>query len=428
MSEFARQAHPDAAHRERLSREIPGLSPRQVQVWFQNRYGLDQRVFHSPPLTLQFRRAKLKRLTAEDRERMMRSRALPENFDMTPSLHSGFAAPGSAGGTPNTSPGTYGQVMHPGQILPLTLDTLRRGEIGPNYVSPTGMPSALGSMAFTPPRSATDTISPISAGPDLSGFGFPPRPIMESPRGGLYRGPQAPAASYTGQYGQSARLPMHDRFRRPSGETASSPLRPSMSYGAINPDAPHRHDSGASIMSTTETSGYVPQQDSQRNMPPPSGPYGLGFSCKFMSEYAFLSMTYLSAPDGNMANFSPNVRAPPHTSASGPPSIELLQAYQRDNQQMLTQQPPSFPEYQNYSNTSPYSTPQAPHFPAFGVPYQPQSYTGSYMQRQDQSQPPVASGTMPSQQPAFGGHHRSGESEGDHSRESHSGVSMKSPY
>lgn len=38
MSEFTRDAHPDAAHRERLSQEIPGLSPRQVQVWFQNRY------------------------------------------------------------------------------------------------------------------------------------------------------------------------------------------------------------------------------------------------------------------------------------------------------------------------------------------------------------------------------------------------------
>lgn len=68
MNEFARQAHPNAEQRERLSRDIPGLTPRQVQVWFQNR------------------RAKLKRLTTDDQERMMRSRALPEDFDFAQTL------------------------------------------------------------------------------------------------------------------------------------------------------------------------------------------------------------------------------------------------------------------------------------------------------------------------------------------------------
>ena len=37
MNEFARQPNPDASHRAKLSNEIPGLSSRQVQVWFQNR-------------------------------------------------------------------------------------------------------------------------------------------------------------------------------------------------------------------------------------------------------------------------------------------------------------------------------------------------------------------------------------------------------
>lgn len=37
MAEFLHHPHPDAAQRLRLAQSIPGLSPRQVQVWFQNR-------------------------------------------------------------------------------------------------------------------------------------------------------------------------------------------------------------------------------------------------------------------------------------------------------------------------------------------------------------------------------------------------------
>ncbi|OKP12098.1 hypothetical protein PENSUB_2357 [Penicillium subrubescens] len=89
MSEFTRQAHPDASHRERLSREIPGLTPRQVQVWFQNR------------------RAKIKGLTTNDRERMLKSRAVPDDFDTTKVLCTPFESK-SMHQTPVVSPQDYG--------------------------------------------------------------------------------------------------------------------------------------------------------------------------------------------------------------------------------------------------------------------------------------------------------------------------------
>ncbi|KAJ5225207.1 hypothetical protein N7468_006432 [Penicillium chermesinum] len=82
MSEFTRQAHPDAAHRERLSREIPGLTPDKSKSGS--------------------RTAKLKRLTTNDRERMLKSRALPDDFDTSKVLRTPFE--GKPGQTSLTSP------------------------------------------------------------------------------------------------------------------------------------------------------------------------------------------------------------------------------------------------------------------------------------------------------------------------------------
>ncbi|KAJ8112147.1 hypothetical protein ONZ43_g5459 [Nemania bipapillata] len=144
MSEFAKQPHPDAAHRERLSREIPGLSPRQVQVWFQNR------------------RAKIKRMTADDRDRMIKMRAVPDDFDNVQALHSPYGAV-HALGTPITPPVDFGSSPYSDQMIrPLLVDTMRRDS--DDHLSPTGLSPAFGSIGFTPSGTmgSSDILSPLS--------------------------------------------------------------------------------------------------------------------------------------------------------------------------------------------------------------------------------------------------------------------------
>ncbi|KUI71335.1 Homeobox-leucine zipper protein HDG11 [Cytospora mali] len=146
MSEFAKQPHPDAAHRERLSREIPGLSPRQVQVWFQNR------------------RAKIKRLTADDRERMIKMRAVPDDFDNVQALHSPYGAVHGLG-TPMASPVGFGPGSYPDHLMrggPLVVD-VRRAE-GNDHMSPTGLSPAFGNIGFSSSASMSnpELLSPMS--------------------------------------------------------------------------------------------------------------------------------------------------------------------------------------------------------------------------------------------------------------------------
>ncbi|KAF2712637.1 hypothetical protein K504DRAFT_372678 [Pleomassaria siparia CBS 279.74] len=347
MSEFTRQAHPDAAHRERLAREIPGLSPRQVQVWFQNR------------------RAKLKRLTSDDRERMMRSRALPEDFDMAQALHSPFGSTHGLG-TPLSSPASYTPGFPEGNMMrPLSIDTLRRGPMD-SHISPTGISPAFGGFTFTPPQSATDTLSPVSTH-EGSPFGFASAPLDGSPRTSNPFSMSMGASPAYAAHHNIPRLSLHaDRVARSRAESLSSPLRSSMSYTNGN----HHHMNGSNASTSShgsndhnDTSPYGSDRASSRSYSSSMMPYGIGYS-------------YSPVP-GFQASSAQRMRS---FSNSVPRRIELS-AHYSPNRNSNQPQTATFPTY----SSSPLITPQSYSMPQMSAPHHMTSFPSSYM-RSDSAQ------------------------------------------
>lgn len=230
MSEFAKQPHPDAAHRERLSREIPGLSPRQVQVWFQNR------------------RAKIKRLTADDRDRMIRMRAVPDDFDNVQALHSPYGA--VHGIAPVLSPSHMGPTVSPYPnrgSRPVVLDMRRAG--GESYASPTGLTQSFGG---------------IDIGQAPPGMGHSELALTTSP---LY----------------------HDRY----GSSASSPVASGLGYRA--PSSAYWNSATSSIGSVSP-----PSRSAYRDSNPLQG---RDWGCRSVSET-------VQTPTGMYQGQSPTTDAP----------------------------------------------------------------------------------------------------------------------
>ncbi|KAL8959000.1 MAG: hypothetical protein Q9193_004055 [Seirophora villosa] len=210
MSEYARQAHPDAAQRERLSREIPGLSPRQVQVWFQNR------------------RAKLKRLTVDDQESMLKSRALPIGFGTTQPLHHPYDAPSMPG---SDRPSSF---FHPTTQSgfdvggPIATGRLRSASEAAGFITPASISSSLGNFYSTSGSiSTSEMISPTSPSSDRSRFFTPPishgtsphmQPSSIRPRAASLALPSLTIMSHLGAEaeiasGEAARLQQENPFQ-----------------------------------------------------------------------------------------------------------------------------------------------------------------------------------------------------------------------
>jgi hypothetical protein len=205
-------------------------------------------------LMISCRRAKLKRLTSDDRERMMRSRALPDDFDMTQALHSPFGTIQNVSST-LSSPGGYSSISDGNIMRPLSLDSLRRVPDGPQMSPIPGY----GGFQFTPPQSVTDGLSPVSPAGDSPFSAYSPSldgQRRNNPFGGL-----SSPSTFT-SHPQIPRLQMHDRDPRSRSDSLNSPLRPTLSYpgqGDMNsPSSPLAGDS---------------------NGPQGMMPYGLGYSC-----------------------------------------------------------------------------------------------------------------------------------------------------
>ncbi|KAJ2896405.1 hypothetical protein MKZ38_005589 [Zalerion maritima] len=367
MSEFAKQPHPDAAHRERLSREIPGLSPRQVQVWFQNR------------------RAKIKRLTADDRDRMVKMRAVPDDFDNVQALHSPYGAVHGLG-TPITSPVDFGTPASSDHMMrPMVMDGRRPD--GDEHISPTGLSPAFGTIGFSPSAgmSSPDLLSPLSptANDRYPGYqGHMSAPLSAGPR---TSNPFARQVSSNmdlqnrPQMRSLQPLQLRDTMNRSRSESLQSPLRTSMSWKGNSLDYSYSGGNGS-----PQQMGGRHGSSSYGSEPINTSSAGLGYdsssySSRFLANPRYTSNgRYTHSPPGNA------VQSPSSMSNYNMQSTTLQQAPQ--NRSRLRAASASLPlgldlrnQYRSVSTLDPVTQSQASTPRAATAHFNPTStHTSSY--------------------------------------------------
>jgi len=196
-------------------------------------------------------------LTADDRDRMIKMRAVPDDFDNVQALHSPYGAVHGLG-TPITSPVDFGASSYADHMMrPLMVD-VRRPD-GEDHLSPTGLSPAFGSIGFNPSAtlSTPDILSPMSPS-STDRYGYSSHlsgPLSAGPRTSnpftrqtsLDSGMQMHNPHSRQQIRPLQPLQLRETMNRSRSDTLQSPLRSSMSW------------KGDSIDYTTYHGGTSPQ-------------------------------------------------------------------------------------------------------------------------------------------------------------------------
>lgn len=215
------------------------------------------------------RRAKIKRLTADERDRVMKMRAVPDDFDNVQALHAPYGAVHGLG-TPLTSPVDFAASSYTDHMMrPLMVD-VRRSDTD-DHLSPTGLSPAFGGIGFNHSNSLNnpDILSPMSP-PSTDRYGYSNHlsgPLSAGARSSNPFARQPGLDTSVHMHNHHSRhqirplqpLQLRETMNRSRTDTLQSPLRTSMSWKGDSLDYTTYHGSNTSPpMGTRPQSLYHP--------------------------------------------------------------------------------------------------------------------------------------------------------------------------
>ena len=199
---------------------------------------------------------------------MLKSRALPEGFDTTHTLHSPYQGYQNPFEMPTSSlhPSAPGRAND--TIRPVIVDSLSQAGQENATTSPISMASGFGDFYTTPNSISTvGNLSPISPASDRSHLFSPPASQGTSPRNVNPFGRSSSFPTISSAYSYIPRVHLPERMPRPRTGSLASPLRSEMSHTA----EPIQHELSQPITVTPLGSApravhHRPMQDSSRTI------------------------------------------------------------------------------------------------------------------------------------------------------------------